>query len=154
MDYLLIKYLSQGAFALLCVVGFAIMFNIPRRLIPITAINGMLGWMLYLFFQQTSVSFIVPPFLAAILVGILGEMSAIWKKQPATIFIIPAIIPLVPGYGIYYTMLHIVEDNFTKAGKIGIESMFIAISIACGVVIASSFVRMIKPWFERKLSKT
>lgn len=142
--------LSQGIFSLLSVVGFSIIFNLPRRLVPFASIIGMLGWIVYILMQKTATSFIIPAFIGSILIGLLGELAAIYKKQPATIFIIPGIIPLVPGYGIYYTMFHVIDNNFSQALITGGESLFISISIACGVVIATSVIRYVRPYIVKK----
>ncbi len=136
--------ISQGIYSFLCVVGFSIIFNLPKRLILLASVNGMLGWIVYAFLKQTSLAFIIPPLIGSLFVGIFGEFSAIYKKQPATIFIIPGIIPFVPGYEIYNTMLFVIENDFANATISGFKSFFIAISIACGVVIATSLVRHIR----------
>ncbi len=145
-------YLVQGGYSLLCIIGFSVIYNLPRKLILTAGISGMLGWMLHVFLQKAPVSFIVPAFMGAILVGFLGEFAAVWHRQPASIFIIPGIIPFVPGYGIYYTMLHVINDDFGNAAQVGMESMFVAISIACGVVISTSVMRIVKPGVDRQFS--
>lgn len=145
--------LTQGFYSLLCVVGFSVIFNLPKRLIPLASINGMIGWIIYIILQQLGTSFIIPALIGSIFVGLVGEVSAILKKQPATLFIIPGIIPFVPGYGIYYTMFYIINNDFIQAAISGAESIFIAISIACGVVIATSIVRLFRPHIERILIK-
>lgn len=141
--------LSQAIFSFLSVVGFSILFNLPRKLIIPASISGMIGWIIYLSVQDPTTNFIVPAFLGSIAVGIVGEVFAVVLKHPATIFTIPGIIPFVPGYGIYYTMFHLVEKDFDKAMTAGTESLFIAISIACGIVMAATFVRLIRPGIEK-----
>lgn len=141
----------QGFYSFFCVVGFSIIFNLPRKLIFIASINGMIGWLLYAYLQNSGTSFIVPAFIGSIFVGLVGEFLAAVQKHPATLFIIPGIIPFVPGYGIYYTMYHIVSQDFETAMTTGAESLFIAISIACGIVLATSFFRIIRPFFDKFL---
>lgn len=143
----------QGIYSFFCVAGFSIMFNLPRRLIVIASINGSIGWMFYVLLQTHISNFIIPAFIGSICVGVIGELLAIQRRKPATLFIIPGIIPFVPGYGIYNTMYHIVDQNFNTAIVYGAESMFIAISIACGIVLATSTVRMIRPNIERRIFK-
>lgn len=142
---------AQGIYSFLSVVGFSVLFNIPRKLIVAASISGMVGWLLYYSLQQISTNFIIPAFVGSIAVGLVGEILAVIKKQPATLFTIPGIIPFVPGYGIYYTMMHLAQQDFSLAISVGSESLFIAISIACGIVLATSFVRIIRPWIEKKL---
>ena len=141
--------LTQAIFSILSVVGFSILFNLPRKLIIPASISGMIGWLIYLAVQDPSTNFIIPAFLGSIAVGIVGEVFAVFMKHPATIFTIPGIIPFVPGYGIYYTMFHLVEMDFEGAMTSGTESLFIAISIACGIVMATTFVRIIRPTIEK-----
>lgn len=66
------------------------------------------------------------------------------SKKPATVFIIPGIVPLVPGSGMYYTMLAITEKRFNDAANIGTETIFIAVAIAMGIIISSSLSKSIK----------
>lgn len=147
-------YIAQAFYSFLSVVGFSVLFNLPRRLIIAASFSGMIGWLLYFFFQSfPSANFILPAFAGSIAVGLVGEILAAVKKHPATLFTIPGIIPFVPGYGIYYTMLHIVEKDFDSALTTGAESLFIAISIACGIVLATSFVRIIRPTLDKWLIK-
>lgn len=142
-------YLQQALYSFFCVVGFSIMFNLPKKLILAASLNGMTGWMLYVILEQRGTHFIVPSLLGAVCVGLLGELLAVISKHPSTIFTIPGIIPFVPGYGIYSTMYHVVNQNYNEAVHVGAESFFIAIAIACGIVIATSFVRIVRPTLEK-----
>lgn len=143
------NFFTQGIYSFLCVVGFSVLFNLPKKLIIAASISGMVGWLIYYYFQYIGTNFIVPAFVGSIAVGLVGEFLAIIKKHPATLFTIPGIIPFVPGYGIYYTMLYIVEEDFSQAMTTGAESLFIAISIACGIVLATSFIRIVRPHIEK-----
>lgn len=136
----------QAAISFVSVIGFSIIFNLPRKLLPAAGLAGMLGWLVYVTLRAIEVSFIIPAFVGSFVVGIVGEHLATSKKHPAILFVIPGIIPFVPGYGIYFTMLHIIEKNFDLAMTTGAESLFVAISIACGIVLATSISRIIRPW--------
>ena len=83
-------------------------------------------------------------FFAAIVVGILGELLARYYKKPATVYIIPGIVPLVPGAGMYYTMLALVSKDFYTAINKGTETFFIAAAISLGIIISTSLSRSIK----------
>ncbi|NMR96299.1 threonine/serine exporter family protein, partial [Vibrio parahaemolyticus] len=95
------NFLIQILLSFFSVFGFAVIFNTPKRLILLASINGMLGWLIFYFIQNLNSNFVLPPLIGSLFVGLLGEMLAVYNKQPATLFIIPAIIPFVPGYGIY-----------------------------------------------------
>jgi uncharacterized membrane protein YjjB (DUF3815 family) len=146
-------FLIQGVYSFICVLGFSIILNLPRRLLFIASISGMVGWLMYIFVQNFTSNFILPAFIGSIFVGLLGELFAILLKHPATLFTIPGIIPFVPGYGIYYTMYHIVNQDFDAAMTQGATALFIAISIACGIVLATSVMRLLRPFIRQYVYK-
>lgn len=135
--------------AAICSVGFAIVFNCPKRVILGAGLCGGFGWMIYLLTKLFTNSLSFAALFAAIGVGLLGEALAHLKKTPATVFIIPGIIPLVPGYGLYYTMLKVIEYGFNEAATIGFEAIFIAISIASGLVISSTIGKVLRKKVNR-----
>ena len=147
------NFLAQGIYSFFCVFGFSVILNLPRRLIGIASFSGVVGWLMYIFLQQTTSNFILPAFIGSICVGIIGELFAILLKHPATLFTIPGIIPFVPGYGIYYMMYHIVNQDFDAAMTEGGTALFTAISIACGIVLATSIMRVLRPFIRKRFFK-
>ena len=136
--------IKQFIFSLLSTIGFAVFFSIPKDSIFKSGMVGALGWIA---FYATSIYFksnIAGTFIAAITVGILGELLARYYKKPATVYIIPGIIPLVPGAGMYYTMLALVENDFLLAANKGTETVFIAAAISIGLIISTSLSKSIK----------
>lgn len=134
-------YIVQFIFAFLSTAGFAVFFNIPKDSVFKSSICGAIGWVVYIILTSSYSSTIRAALIAAITVGLVGEFMAKKYKKPATIFTIPGIIPLVPGAGMYYTMLAIIDKNFIGAAEAGTEAIFTAIAIAIGIIISSSFSR-------------
>ena len=62
-------------------------------------------------------------------------------KYPAIIFVIPGILPLIPGLGLYNTMLSLVEGNYTNAISVGTNALFVSASIAMGILLITSLVK-------------
>ncbi|NLW22770.1 MAG: threonine/serine exporter [Tissierellia bacterium] len=135
---------KQLLFSFLSIIGFSILYGTPRNSILKTSLVGAMGWIsLYissLFFDSK----ILGTFLAAVTVGILGELFARYYKKPATVFIIPGIFPLVPGAGMYYTMLALIEKDFISAANKGTETLFIAAAISIGIILSTTLSRSIK----------
>lgn len=125
-------------YSFISTVGFAVLFNIPRKAIIYSGVCGASGWFAYIYIESTFSSSIFASFAGALIVGLMGEVFARQRKQPATIFVVSGIIPLVPGYGLYYSMLKILEKDYQKAMSLGFEAIIIAIAIASGVIISSS----------------
>jgi uncharacterized membrane protein YjjB (DUF3815 family) len=124
--------------------GFAILFNIPKDTIIKSGIVGALGWFINLNISNIFDSAIAGTFSAALAVGIMGEILSRNFRKPATIYIIPGIIPLVPGAGMYYTMFALIGKNFSDAANLGTETLFIAVAIASGIIISSTLSYSIK----------
>lgn len=97
------------------------------------------GWTIYLILRldinlDTTTAFMAGAFC----VGTLSEILAALLKKPATLFIIPSIIPFVPGGGIYETMLYSIWGNMDLAAVTGFKTLTAAGAIAAGVALASS----------------
>lgn len=146
-------YVQQLLYAFLATVGFAVIFNAPKDTIVKSGLHGMAGWAVYLLTKEFTSSPIGGSFLAALTVGILGEIFAKVFKKPSTTFTIPGIIPLVPGAGIYYTMLALTKKNFFSAADSGSQTILVSIAIASGIIVSSSFNRAIMKYIEDKKHK-
>lgn len=143
----MLDVIKQFSFSFLSTIGFSIIFNVPKGLIAKSGFIGGIGWVVYYISGLFLYNNIISTFLAAITVGILGELFARHFKKPATVFMIPGIIPLVPGAGMYYTMLALVEENLYVAATKGTETLFIAAAISIGVIfstILSKSIRRVK----------
>lgn len=123
-------------------VGFAIMYNVPKRYYVSCGMTGMAGWIVYL--STSSISYVsaaAGSFFGALVVVLMSRMLSVKMKCPITIFLISGILPLVPGAGIYHTVYYIVTNQLTQAGFEGIESLKIAFAIVMGIVIVVSIPR-------------
>ncbi|MGO1369995.1 MAG: threonine/serine exporter family protein [Senegalia sp. (in: firmicutes)] len=146
-------YFKNFLFAFLSTIGFSIIFNISRDSIIKSGVNGALGWIIYILFVRVLNSPVSGSFFGALSVGIIGEFFARKFKKPATVFIIPGIIPLVPGSGMYYTMVNITNKNFLEAAEIGSETIFIAAAIASAIIISISSAKIIRETKMKKMYK-
>ena len=140
--------IREFLYALCSTIGFGILFNIPRKELPLSALSGAIGWVIYKELMNNFDSSIMASFFGALAVGISSEIFARIRKMPATVFVIPGIIPLVPGYGLYYAMLKIIEASYNEASAVGFETFLIALSIASGIIISTSVGKMIKNYLK------
>lgn len=130
-------FLRQFIFAFIATIGFAGYFNVKMKsALVATAISGGISFGVFNIFTFYGHS-VLGTFVAALLVGITGEFLSVKLKTPSTVFITPAIIPMVPGAGMYYTMLHFVNEDFGQMINFGSQTIFIAGSIAMGILVGS-----------------
>ena len=64
-------------------------------------------------------------------------------KTPVTTIVICALIPLVPGAGMYYTMYETITGNVSGAIELGLTTIANAGSLALGVIFVSTITRQI-----------
>ena len=128
-------------FSLVATVGFGVFFNSPVQALAPAGITGGLGWCIYIVLMRLSSSAIFANFVAAIFVSWVSEYLARKMKHPAILFVIPGIIPLVPGIGLYNTMLYLVQGDYTLAISTGADTLFISGAISLGVLVITSLSR-------------
>ncbi|WMJ81279.1 threonine/serine exporter family protein [Clostridium sp. MB40-C1] len=135
--------LLNSLYALMATLCFAILFNIRGKNIFFTSLGGAIGWFVYIFTLQHSISKIFAIFLGSIALSIYSEIAARVLKAPVTIFLICAIIPLVPGAGMYYTMLESTKGNIDTSLGIGLETLSLAVTIAVATILVASITKVI-----------
>lgn len=131
---------------LLCIPAtafFAVLLRVPRKAIPVSAVLGGAGYALYELASPLLNSTIAGFFLGTLLMALCSEIFARILKMPATVFVIPAIIPLVPGIGLYNTMLYLVQGQNGKAAQTGTSTLLSIIAMAMALVITTIFAKVL-----------
>lgn len=123
-------------------IGYAILYNVPKKYYIGCGITGVAGWMIFLFFRrQMMTSSATASFFGALVVVLIARMLTVRMKCPITIFLISGIFPLVPGAGIYYTVYYLVTNQLSMASLKGMESIKIVFAIVLGIVIVVQIPR-------------
>lgn len=123
---------------------FGILFNIKKENLLFAAIGGGIGILCYELFILFNFSMYTSIFLAAVIFASYAEMMARIRKTTATTFAICALIPLVPGNGMYQTMINIVNNDLDAALHYGINTLSTAGLLAFGIMIVSTFAKLLK----------
>ncbi len=122
--------------------AFCFQFNIRGRTLLLASLGGALGWLVYLLCTPLQ-NDIVQYFFATVVTAIYSEGMARFAKKPATEFQIIALLPMVPGGGIFYTMEYCVIGNTSMFVRTGLHTLGISGALAIGVLLVSTAVRMI-----------
>lgn len=129
-------------FSFMAAMFFSLLFNVPKRSILVAATIAGIGYIIYIFVTQTSGVELAGYFLGTLIMGILSEVAARVLKMATTTFITIAVIPLVPGLGLYRTMQFLVENNYPEAIKIGLPTILAAGAIALAIAISTLLVKL------------
>ena len=127
----------------LAVGGYAVVLGVPARAAAQAAAVGALAWLL---FRTTTVATsLLDPGIATlgvtILIGVVGRLLARRSGAPAALWVVPAILPLLPGLQLVQAML--AETNAARVdGLIGAAGT--AFVIGTGVAMGDILVLLIR----------
>lgn len=117
----------------------AFLFNAGKPDIIPAAITGGIGWFVYrLVFVYFALPESVGYLLGSITIALLSEILAYLIKNPATVYLLPALFPLVPGYGLFATMQALVTGEINQAVTLGYNALIAAGAIALGIAVVTS----------------
>ena len=78
-----------------------------------------------------------------IVITAFSEIIGRLRRTTVTTTLIPALIPLVPGGGIYYTMSFFVENKFQEALEKGRETIILTMALSVGILLVSTFSQIL-----------
>lgn len=122
-------------------ISFTIVFNLKGRLILLCALGGLVALSVFRLCEVFG-NDILQYFLATIAISIYAEVMSRLCKTPVTVFLVVALLPLVPGGGLYYTMEYCINGNIEMFTQEGLHTFFIAGALAVGIILVSSIVRL------------
>ncbi|HRQ37649.1 MAG TPA: threonine/serine exporter family protein [Chloroflexota bacterium] len=138
--------------------GFAVMFNVPRRLLPGCALAGGLGHALRALVMGLGLPLEVATLAAATAVGFLSEWLAKRYQSPRIVFGVAGVIPMVPGVLAYQTMLGVFElaglinltnspaaEELVSTAVLGIKTGLVLITLALGIIAPNLLFRRQQP---------
>lgn len=119
-----------------------ILYRIPRSLLIYASLNAAFSWLVMYGLAQSGLNSVAANFFGGIAVGTAAELLARVLRKPATIFVIPGFIPLVPGREAFTTMRYMVEGQYTQAWAMGALTVFTAGAIAFGIFVSVTVFRL------------
>ncbi len=138
----ILNFIVTLLFAYIACLGFGFIFHIRGKLLFIAPVGGVIIWAAELILRDVITSVVVRALVATMLAAIFCETIARVMRVPVTMFMIIAILPLVPGGGIYRTMEACIKSDYSLFITKGIETIGIAGAIAVGMLLISTFFRI------------
>lgn len=131
----------QFTIAFVASCSWGIIFRAPKQRIALGGLTGALGWMGWMLAEAAGLQVVGRTALGALAVGISGEIIARLWQEPATVFLTPGIVPLVPGITVYTAMKAFVVGDYLGGLSLTTEALLAAGAIAGGLAVATSLVR-------------
>lgn len=132
------EILIQLLTAFLGSMGFSMLFGLRWRYLFLASLGGVIAWGVYLGMQAWAQVGFLSCLAAAAIAVIYAEGLARALKTPATLFAIPAILPLVPGSSLYYAMNSAVRGDLASARTFGAQTLAYALAIAAGISLVTA----------------
>lgn len=148
------NYVLQLAAAFSGSMGFALLFQVRRGKLLLASLGGLLAWAVYLALGPVMPQDVPRFFVASVVLTIYAEILARVVRCPATLFLVTAAVPLIPGGSLYNTMRYFVQGDFAASSSQGLNTILLALAIAAGMIVPMSMfqlVRRVRVWRAKKV---
>lgn len=122
--------------------AIGILYRIPRSVLLYASATGAAAWLVNQSLVDAGANIVTAGFCGSVTVGVMAEILARLLRKPATIFVIPGFIPLVPGREAYTTMRYLVEGQYLPAVSQGVQTLLLAGAIASGIFVSVTIYRL------------
>lgn len=148
--------LQDALWSALAALGFAVLFNVPRRALVWCVVTGALGHAVRtLMIQGFGWSIEAATLVGATVVGFLSKILAQRLAMPSLIFAVCGAIPMVPGTFAYNTMINVLKlasADATNGSPLlidavinGVKTGLLLAAIAVGIAAPSFVFQRNKP---------
>ena len=146
---MLIKILG----AALAIFAFSILLEAPKKYLWCAGCVGAVGWFVFLVSDSFGASIIVASFISALTIAFVSHVFARIFKAPVTVFLIPGILPTVPGTGMYRIVYYFIAGDSKNVNFYFTQTLEIAGMIAIAIFIMDSIFKVIrgKKWRQTSL---
>ena len=150
---IILKLLEVAAWSGIAALGFGLLFNIPKGTIITVFILGFSAGLIKFTLLKLGLNIVLATFIAVLFVAIVSMPTAHKIHHPPVVFCIPPVIPMIPGYFAYETVLSVMNFIFIEkdaARRVilidsifsnGFTMFFILISIAAGISLPMLVLR-------------
>ncbi len=128
---------------------YSIINDCPKKELKYAAFTGFVSWVFYLLALELTNSVLFANFISTFFVTVFCKFLTIYRRQPLTLYLVPAIIPLVPGKTMFDTLYAIVDGN----NALSVEFAIFTLSIACCITLGISMSNIVKYSHLKKFIK-
>lgn len=142
MSWLQVAYLTAACTVAL--LGIAVIFDVPPKKMFWAMVGSIISCVLMLIGDKYGLDPLITNMIATAIPCVYCEIMARMLKTPTTVFMIPTLLPLVPGSRLYYTMFYL----FSGEQELFLDNMLIAVKICTGIAVAIIVVTGAMRWIE------
>ena len=124
-------------------VAFAIFFNVRGKKLLLFFFGSALDWAGYLLAVHNGHNEFIGMLLATMTAALLSEIFARITRAPVLILLVPMLVPLIPGRGLYKTMYALIQGEREQFFARGGSTVSCAAAICLGIICVTAITRMI-----------
>lgn len=138
------NYIIQIIAATITSIGFGIMVHVRGASLVHSGIAGGLSWGVYLFCKNINIGIGMTYFLSTLAFALYSEIVALKIKVPVISILIPALVPLAPGSGVYNTLYSFLNRHYVEGLEYGINTFIMGGAMAVGIFIGGNIIKILK----------
>ena len=123
----------------LCVAGSAGVH--PKQLL-LCGMGGLVSHIMFVILKSMNIDDGMCAFVTAAVVTLYAEIIARRVKTPVTVFLYSAIVPVLPGRSLFYTVLYLIERDSVEFIRQGMYTLILSLTISLGIVAMSSVSKL------------
>ncbi|MCI8326242.1 MAG: threonine/serine exporter [Lachnospiraceae bacterium] len=126
--------LIQLLLSFIAVFSFSVMFCAPRSQYVFCGLCGCLSQGVYRLLEAFGANDMICILFSTFSLTILTRILSILRRTPVTIYLVPGVLPLVPGAKIYYTSYYLMMNEAKNAMFMGLDAFKTAGAISLGII--------------------
>ena len=133
----------QVCMSFLGALGFSVLFNVRGLKLFLAALGGAMSWSIFLLMEPLGSSEPLRDFVSAFAIAVYAEIFARVLKTPATTFLIPSLIPHIPGGSLYHTMRYGLDRQWSACLSQAFYTLKLAMALALGIIAVLSLMGVV-----------
>jgi uncharacterized membrane protein YjjB (DUF3815 family) len=129
--------------------SIGVLYRVPKSSLMYGGIIGIIGWLNFSIIYARGGNIVLGCFVGSFMVALFSEIFARRLRKPATVFLIPGFIPLVPGREAYLTMSSMVRGDYLEGIAMATQTAWMGGAIAMGIFVIATLVHTISAWQKR-----
>ncbi len=122
---------------------FCMLFNLKGWRLAVSAFGGLCSWALFLLLETMIESQPVNYFIVASVISLYAEIMARILKTPSTPIITAALVPLIPGSSLYYTMAYAFENDWNHFWEKAVYTLKLSSALAIGIICVTASIQLL-----------
>lgn len=140
--------------ALVGSVSFATMFKVAPRHLIYGGTAGLVTYVVYYTVEFYTQGDTFPAaFISTVCAALFAEIASRTRKAPTIVFLLPAVIPIVPGGILYRAMRSLLLLDFNRAFEALLTTLQIGLGIAGGILTVSIIFGSIMEKIKKGMTK-